>query len=87
MVTLGGIAMVPMPVAIREMLSPPALTVTFAVAVAAVVGVNRTVTIWVAPAPLSENGLPDTMRKGALVETSPEAVPSRVLCTVRVWSA
>jgi hypothetical protein len=90
MVTLGGVVsdgLIPTPVTTREMLSPAAVKVTFAVALATVVGVKRTVTVWVAPAPLSVNGLPDTIAKGATVDTAPEIVPARVLCTVKVRSA
>src|SRR6267143_7169364 len=90
MVTLGGVVsdrLVPTPVTPREMSSPAAVKVRFAVAVATVVGVKRTVTVWVAPAPPSVNGLPDTMLKGATVDTPPETIPPRVLCTVQVRSA
>ena len=89
MVTVGGVRdrSIPTPVTTREMSSPAAVKVTFAIAAATVVGVKRTVTVWVAPAPLSVNGLPDTMRKGATVDTAPEIAPARVLCTVKVRSA
>jgi len=89
MVTLGGVVsgLIPAPVTTREMLSPAAVKVTFVVALATVVGVKRTVTVWVAPAPLSVNGLPNTIAKGATVDTAPEMVPARVLCTVKVRSA
>ena len=86
MVTRGGVAsngLVPVPVATRVMLSAPAVKVMFTVAVAVVIGVKRTVTVWVAPAPLSVNGLPYMMPKGATVETAPETVPPRVFCTVK----
>ena len=75
------------PVTIREMVSPCAVKMTFAAAVAEVVGVKRTVTTCVAPAPTRVNGLPDTMLKGSEVETVPEIVPARLFCTVKVRSA
>jgi len=90
MVTLGGVVsnrLIPTPVIVLETLSPAAVKVMFAVAIATVLGVKRTVTVWVAPAPLSVNELPDTMLKGATVDTPPETVPARVLCTVKVRSA
>jgi len=90
MVTVGGAVTgrsIPTPVTKREMSSPAAVKVTFTIAAATVVGVKRTVTVWVDPAPLSVNGLPDTMLKGAPVDTAPEIVPARMLCTVKVRSA
>ena len=74
MATVGGVVSVPLPVTIREMVSPSAVKLTFAVAVAAVVGVKRTVTAWLAPTP-RVNGLPETMLKGADVDAVPETVP------------
>jgi len=75
---------VPLPETLREMVSPPAATVTFAVAVATVVGLNRTVTVWVAFNPTRLNGLPDTTLKGAGTDTVPDMVPPAVFCTVKV---
>jgi hypothetical protein len=57
------------------------------VAVAVVVGVNRTFTAWVPPAPLRVNGLPDTTLKGAVTDAVPESVPPPVFDTVKVRSA
>jgi len=76
----------PLPDTIREMVSPSAATVTFAVAVAVVVGLKRTVTIWVAFSPTRLNGLPATMLKGAGADTVPDTVPPAVFCTVKVRS-
>ena len=75
---------VPLPVTSREMLSPSAVKFTFAVAVADVVGVKRTVTAWVAPTPTSVNGLPETILKGPEVDAVPETVPPTVFCPVKV---
>ena len=87
MVTVGGVVSVPVPVPVpvasREMVSPPAVKVTFVLTVADAVGVKRTVTAWVAPEPPRVNGLPDTMLKGAEADALPETVPPRVFCTVK----
>jgi hypothetical protein len=77
----------PTPLTTREMVSPSAVNATFVVAVAPVVGVNRTVTVCVAPAPLSVNGLPETIVNGAATVAVPVTVPLRVFCTVNVWVA
>jgi hypothetical protein len=83
--TVGGVvsSATPVPVAIRAIPSPSAAKLTFTEAVADVVGVNRTVTAWVAPTPARLNGLPETMLKGAEVETVPDTVPPTVLDTVK----
>ena len=73
----------PVPLAIREMISPSAAKLTFPEAVADVVGVKRTVTARVAPTPTRLNGLPETMLKGAEVDTVPEMVPPPVFDTVK----
>src|SRR5436853_765526 len=57
---------------VREMVPPLEAKSTFAVAVADVVGLNRTVTPWLAPTPTRVNALPVTMLKGAEVDTVPE---------------
>jgi len=82
---VGGVAspVTPVPVASREMISAPAAKLTFAEAVADEVGVKRTVTVWVAPTPTRLNGLPETILKGAEVETVPETVPPPVFDTVK----
>jgi hypothetical protein len=84
--TVGGVGSgaTPVPVTIREMLSPSAVKFTFTVAVTATVGLKRTVTVRVAPTPTRANGLPATMLKGAEVDAIPETGPVRVLCTVKV---
>jgi hypothetical protein len=91
MVTVGGVVSVPVPVPVpvasREMVSPSAVKVTFALTVADAVGVKRTVTVWVAPEPPRVNGLPDTMLKGAEVDALPVTVPPRVFWTVKTWFA
>ena len=83
MVTVGGVVSVPLPVTIRAMVSPSAVKLIFAVAVAAVVGVKRTVTAWLAPSPTRLNGLPETMLKGAEVDRVPDTVPPPVFDTVK----
>jgi len=77
----------PVPVAIAELLPPLAVKLTVALAVAMVVGVKRTVTVWVAPTPTRVKGLPDTMLNGAEADAAPEIVPPPVFETVKVWSA
>jgi hypothetical protein len=87
MVTVGAVPSVPVPDTPREIGSPSAVKVTFAVEVAAVVGLKRTVTVWVAFSPTRLNGLPDTMLKGAGTDAVPDTVPPTVFCTVKVWFA
>jgi len=77
----------PVPVTSRETVSPSAVKLTFVLAPAVVVGVNRTVTVAVAPDPTSVKGLPETMLNGAPTEAVPVTVPPRVLWTVNVWVA
>jgi len=83
-VSVGGVASAPVPVTIRERVSPSAVKLAFVVAVAGVVGVKRTVTVWVVPRPTRLNGLPETMLKGAEAAAVPETVPPTVFCTVKV---
>src|SRR5206468_12835161 len=56
-------------------------------AVAVVVGVKRTVTVWGVFSPTTVKGLPDTMLKGAGTDAVPDTVPPTVFCTVKVLSA
>src|SRR2546426_6194940 len=77
----------PVPITAREMVSPSAVKLAFALAVADAVGVKRTVTAWVAPSPTRLNGLPEAMLKGAEVDTMPDTVPPPVFDTVKVRSA
>jgi predicted transporter len=83
MVTVGAVESVPVPVTIRERVSPSAAKLTFVVAVADVVGVKRTITAWLAPAPTRVNGLPETILNGAEVDTVPDTVPPPVFDTVK----
>ena len=69
----------PVPVTSREIVSPSAVKLTFVLAATVVVGVNRTVTVAVAPVPARVNGLPETIVKGAGTEAVPVIVPPRVL--------
>jgi hypothetical protein len=87
MVTVGAPASAPLPDTIRETVSPFDAKVTFAVAVAVVVGLKRTVTVWVVFSPTIVKGLPDTMLNGAVTDAVPDTVPPTVFCTVRVWFA
>jgi hypothetical protein len=87
MVTVGALASAPKPETTRETVSPLELKVTFAVAVAVVVGVKRTVTVWVVFIPTTVNELPDTMLKGAGTDAVPDTVPPTVFCTVKLCSA
>jgi hypothetical protein len=78
---------VPVAVTIPEIVSPFAVKLTVALAVVDVVGVKRTRTACVAPAPLSVKGLPDTMLKGAATAAAPVTVPPPEFDTVKVCSA
>jgi len=84
---VGAFVPVPVPVTIPAMVPPDAVKLTVVLTVAVVVGLNRTVTGWVAPTPLRVNGLPDTMLKGATTDADPEIVPPPVFDTVKVCSA
>jgi len=86
MVTVGGVVSappLPVPVASREVVSPSAAKLMFTLAVAAVVGLKRTVTVWLAPNPARLNEPPETMLKGAEVETVPDTVPPAEFDTVK----
>jgi hypothetical protein len=76
----------PVPIATLVTVSPFAvkLIVTLVVFVA---GVKRSFTACVAPAPLSENGLPNTIANGKGTEALPVTVPPAVFDTVQVCSA
>jgi hypothetical protein len=74
----------PVPVTTRETLPPFAVKLTFALTVADVVGVKRTVTTWVAPVPTRLNGVPETTLKGAEIDAAPETVPPPVFDTLKV---
>jgi hypothetical protein len=73
-----------MPVTSRDCVSPLAVKLTFVLAVAALVGVNLTVTSAVAPAPRSVKGLPESMLKGAGTEAVTMMVLVLVLRTMKV---
>jgi len=73
----------PVPVTSDERVSPSAVKLILELATAVVVGVKRTVTAWVAPAPTRVKGLPETMLKGAETEAMPVTVPPRVFWTVK----
>jgi hypothetical protein len=74
------------PLTPREMESPPALKVTLPAKVPAVVGRNRTVTVWLAPG-ASEKDAPETMLNGAATLADPDRLTPPVFCTVKVRSA
>ena len=89
MTTLGGVVSTPTtatptPVTTREIVPPFAVKFTLPVAVDADVGLNRTVTAWLAPAPTRENAPPDTTLNGAVVVTAPDTPPPPVFDTVNV---
>jgi hypothetical protein len=69
----------PVPVTNRDSESPSALKLTFVLDSTALIGVNCTVTVAVAPMPTRVKGLPETMVKGAGTEAVPVMVPERVL--------
>src|SRR5207237_5724910 len=77
----------PVPVTPREMLPPPAVNVTLVAVVTPVSGVNRTVTVAVAPAPTRLNEPPESTLNGAATVAVPDTVPPPVFWTVNVWSA
>src|SRR5438445_3340336 len=83
----AGPVVPPVPVTNRVSVSPSALKLTFVLDSTALIGVKRTVTVAVAPAPTRVNGLPETMVNGAGTEAVPVMVPERVLWTVKVWVA
>jgi hypothetical protein len=88
-VIVGGVVSVfavPLPVTITEVVPPFAMKLTVELTVAVVVGVKRTVTVWVVPTPPSVKGLPDTMLNGAATVVLPETVPPPVFETVKTWS-
>ena len=53
----------------------------------AIVGVNRTLTAWLAPTPARANGVPDTTLNGAATDAVPDTVPPAVFVRVTVCSA
>ena len=79
-------APIPLPVTIGEIVPPPVAKFRLALTVVVVVGVNRTVTVWLVPGPLRENGLPDVTVNGAATDTAPEIVPPPVFDTTKAFS-
>ena len=86
MATAGGVvsAPTPMPVTILEIVPPFAVTLTFPLTVADMVGPKATVTAWIAPTSTRLNAPPETTLKGAETEAVPETVPPPVFCTANV---
>src|SRR5204862_1412299 len=80
----GGALDTPRPATTRVRLAPFAVKVTLALAVAATVGLKRTVTACVAPTPTRLNEPPDTTLKGAGTDAVTETAPPPVFCTVKV---
>src|SRR5262245_66077512 len=78
---------VPTPVTTRLTVSPLATKLTVVLTVVVVAGVKRTVTGWVAPAPESVKGLPETTVNGGVTAAVPDMVPADVLEIVKVRSA
>src|SRR3989442_869125 len=83
----GGALAAPRPVTRRVRLAPFAVKVRLTLAVAARVGLKRTVTACVAPTPTRLNEPPETTLKGAGTDAVPETVPPPVFCAVKVCSA
>ncbi len=76
----------PVPVTPREILPPLAVNVTLVAVRRPVTGVNRTVTVAVAPTPTRLNEPPETTLNGAATVAVPDTVPPPVFWTVNVWS-
>jgi hypothetical protein len=74
------------PLTPRETVSPLAVKFTLPAKLPTEVGLNRTVTVRLAPG-ASVNDAPDTTLNGALVLTAPEMLVSPAFCTVKVRSA
>ena len=90
MITAGTVVSdvpTPMPVTTRETVLPLAVKLTPVLTVVVVAGAKRTVTAWVALAPVRVNGLPDTMVNGAPTDALPESVPPAEFVTVKTLSA
>jgi hypothetical protein len=73
------------PLTPHERVSPLAMKLTLLAKLPALVGWNRTVTVWVAPG-ASEKEPPATIRNGAAMLAAPEMAPLLVFCTVNVRS-
>src|SRR2546422_204882 len=76
----------PIPVTWREGVSALEEKFTLPANVPVDVGLKRTDVSWLCPA-LRLKELPETMLKGAVVETLPVSVPPPVFCTVKLLSA
>src|SRR6266850_1621815 len=74
----------PVPVTPRVMLPPPAVNVTLVAVRRPATGVNRTVTVAVAPAPTRLNEPPESTLNGAATVAVPDTVPPPVFWTVNV---
>ena len=87
--SVGGIESPPdpLPVTPAETVPPPAAIMRFVLTVDAIVGVNRTLTAWLAPTPARANGVPDTTLNGAATDAVPDTVPPAVFVRVTVCSA
>jgi hypothetical protein len=70
---------VPVPVTSRVCISPFTVKLMLVLAAAVLVGVNRTVTVAVAPVPSRVKGLPESTLKGAGTEAVPAVAPIPVL--------
>jgi hypothetical protein len=75
----------PVPVTVANALPPLELKLTVPLKVPIEVGLKRTVTVWLWPAPRLKEP-PEAMLKGALVLALPIRVPPPVLLTVKVPS-
>src|SRR3989442_11187311 len=83
----GGALATPRPVTSRVRLAPFAVKVRLTLAVAARVGLKRTLTACVAPTPTRMNEPPETTLKAAGTDAVPGTVPPPVFYAVKLCSA
>jgi hypothetical protein len=81
----GEVDPLPEPLTLRVIVSPPPANVTLPTKLAALVGLKRTTTDWVAPA-ARENEVPDTTLNGAPTAVPPDTVEPVMFLTVNVRS-
>src|SRR5438552_2963397 len=79
---VSAVVATPRPVTMPVLVPPFAVKLIVALSVVVVAGVNRTVTGCVAPAPVIENGLPETIVNGNGTDALPDTVPPATFDTV-----
>jgi len=79
---VSAVVATPRPVTMPAMVPPFAVKLIVALTVVVVAGVNRTFTGCVAPAPVIENGLPETIVNGNGTDALPDTVPPATFDTV-----